>query len=347
MFLLRPARVSDLPAILELARYLDSPNLPNDEAFVSRRLERSERSFRAPGPPGPEAEYQFALADDSGQVVGTCAVLSKHGTPEMPHLFLRVGEETRFSESTGVRVTHTTLQLGASHDGPTELGSLILHPSARGRPGWPGKLLSWGRFAFIARHRSSFESKILAEMRAAIDAQGRSAFWDAFGRRFTGMSYGEADHKSAADKSFILDLFPDTPFYASLLDAEVALQLGKVHEEAAPALRLLEVAGLHWIDEIDPFDGGPFVGAPTARVFPIQQTVRLALADGALPEGAPPAIVSSEEGGEFRALAAPALRDGAALRLGKEARERLGVVAGDEVTLTPMPRSSARASDGG
>jgi len=82
-------------------------------------------------------------------------------------------------------------------------------------------------------------------------------------------------------------------------------------------------------------------------VFPIQQTVRLALADGALPEGAPPAIVSSEEGGEFRALAAPALRDGAALRLGKEARERLGVVAGDEVTLTPMPRSSARAGDGG
>jgi arginine N-succinyltransferase len=347
MFLLRPAGVSDLPAILELARYLDSPNLPNDEEFVRRRLERSERSFRAPGPPGPEREYQLALVDDSDRVVGTSAVLSKHGTPEMPHVFLRVGEETRASESTGVRVTHTTLQLGASRDGPTELGSLILHPSARGRPGWPGKLLSWGRFAYIARHRASFEKRILAEMRAAIDAHGRSAFWDAFGKRFTGMSYTEADHRSATDKSFILDLFPDTPFYASLLDAGVAAQLGQVHEEAAPALRLLEAAGLNWIDEIDPFDGGPFVGATTARVFPIQQTAPAVVAEGALPEGAPPAIISSEEGGEFRAVAAPAVRDGAALRIGKETRDRLGVATGDEVTLTPMPRSSAKAGDGG
>ena len=341
MFLLRPARLSDLPAILELARYLDSPNLPNDEAFVRGRLERSERSFRAPGQPGPDAEYQFALADDSERVVGTCAVLSKHGTPDMPHLFLRVGEETRASESTRVRVTHTTLQLGASHDGPTELGSLILHPSARGLPGSPGKLLSWGRFAFIARHRSSFEDRILAEMRAAIDAQGRSAFWDAFGRRFTGMSYTEADHRSASDKSFILDLFPNTPFYASLLDAAVAAQLGQVHEETAPALRLLESAGLHWVDEIDPFDGGPFVSAPTARVLPIRETVRLVLGEAAPADGAARGIVASEEGGEFRAVSAPAERDGAALRLGKEARDRLRVATGDEVTLTPLPRSSA------
>ncbi len=339
MFLMRPALPSDLAAIMELARHLDSPNLPNDEAFVRRRLERSERSFRAQPPPGPEAEYQFALEDDSHAVVGTCAVLSKHGTPEMPHLFLRVGEETRSSSSTGIRVTHTTMQLGALHDGPTELGSLILHPSARGRPGWPGKLLSWGRFAYIARHRASFEARILAEMRAAIDAHGRSAFWDAFGRRFTGMSYTEADHRSATDKSFILDLFPDTPFYASLLDAGVAAQLGQVHEEAAPALRLLEQAGLHWIDEIDPFDGGPFVGAPTARVTPIRETVRLGLSEAPVPDGASPAIVSSEEGGGFRAVAAPAFRDGTALRLGKEARDLLGVSPGDEVTLTPLPGS--------
>lgn len=347
MFLMRPAGVADLPAILELARYLDSPNLPNDEGFVRRRLERSERSFRAPGPPGPEREYQFALVDDSERVVGTSAVLSKHGTPELPHVFLRVGEETRASESTGVRVTHTTLQLGASRDGPTELGSLILHPAARGRPGWPGKLLSWGRFAYVARHRASFEKRILAEMRAAIDAHGRSAFWDAFGKRFTGMSYTEADHRSATDKSFILDLFPDTPFYASLLDAKVAAQLGQVHPEAEPALRLLEAAGLNWIDEIDPFDGGPFVGAPTERVIPIRETVRGQLAQGAPPEDTPPAIVSSEEGGAFRAVATRAARAGEEIRIGKEARDRLGVTAGDELAWTPLPRSSARAGADG
>ena len=271
---MRPARVSDLPAITSLAELLDSPNLPNDAAFLRRRLERSERAFAQPGPPCAEREFQFALEDDDGRVVGTSAILSKHGTPDMPHLFLRVGEETRTSASTGVRVTHTTLQLGASTDGPTELGSLVLRPEVRGRPGAPGKLLSWGRFAYIARHRACFEGRVLAEMRAAIDGHGRSAFWDAFGRRFTGMSYAEADRRSASDKSFVLDLFPATPFYASLLDADVAAQIGQVHEEAKPALRLLELAGLHWIDEIDPFDGGPFVGAETARAIPVRDTVR-------------------------------------------------------------------------
>ena len=344
---MRPAAPGDLDAVLALARFLDSPNLPHDAAFVRRRLERSERAFRAPGPPDPEREYQFALVDGSDRVVGTSAVISKHGTPEMPHVFLRVDEETRASATTGVRVTHTTLQLGASHDGPTELGSLVLHPDARGKPGSPGKLLSWGRFAYVARHRACFEERILAEMRAAIDAQGRSAFWDAFGKRFTGMSYSEADHRSAGDKSFILDLFPDTPFYAALLDARVAAQIGRVHDEAAPALRLLEAAGLHWIDEIDPFDGGPFVGAATARVLPVAQTERGVVAETAPAANAPTAIVSTEEGGGFRAVVAAVEREGGELRIAKEARERLGVLAGDEAALTPLPRPSGKGPRGG
>jgi arginine N-succinyltransferase len=346
-FLLRSARVSDLDAILELAKHLDSPNLPHDEPFVRRRLERAERSFQAPGPPHAEREYQFALVDEADRVIGTCAVLSKHGTPEMPHLYLRVGEETRYSPSTGVRVTHTTLQLGASRDGPTELGSLVLRPDVRHRPGWPGKLLSWGRFAYIARHRHSFEPRILAEMRAAIDAHGRSAFWDAFGKRFTGMSYAEADHLSAVDKSFVLDLFPDTPFYASLLDAGVSAELGQVHEDTVPALRLLEAAGLAWGDEIDPFDGGPFVGAETAKVMPIRETARGVLADGAPPEGSPAAIVATEERGAFRAVAAPVARAGAEVHIGKEARERLDLATGEEVSVTPLPRTRSKAAGHG
>ncbi len=346
MFLMRGAIAADLPSLLELAALLDSPNLPHDDAFLRRRIARSERAFREPGPPGPEREYQFVLVDDGDAVVGTSAILSKHGTPELPHLFLRVGEETRYSPSTSVRVTHTTLQLGTSHDGPTEIGSLVLRPEARGRPGWPGKLLSWGRFNFIARKPGCFEKTVLAEMRAAIDAQGRSAFWDAFGRRFTGMSYTEADRRSAVDKSFVLDLFPATPFYASLLDPDVAAQIGHVHDEAKPALRLLEQAGLHWQGEIDPFDGGPFVAAPIAKIVPVQQTVFGRLAQGAPDEPALPAILSTEEGGEFRAVAAAASREGDAIRVPKEARQRLRLATGDEIAWTPLPSARGRGGDG-
>jgi arginine N-succinyltransferase len=331
---------------MELAALLDSPNLPHDRAFLCRRLERSERAFSSTGPPHAEREYQFVLVDDASRVVGTSAILSKHGTAEMPHLFLRVGQETRASESTGVRVTHTTLQLGASYDGPTELGSLVLRPEARGRAGWPGKLLSWGRFAFIARHRSSFEKSVLAEMRAAIDGQGRSAFWDAFGRRFTGMSYTEADHRSSVDKSFVLDLFPATPFYASLLDAEVAAQLGRVHDEAKPALRLLEQAGLHWIDELDPFDGGPFVAAALARVAPVQRTVLGHVADETPLDSAEPAILSVEHDGAWNAIAMRASHEADAIHIPEEGRKRLGVSVGDAVAWTPLPPAESRRHDG-
>ncbi len=346
MFLIRPARATDLAALLELAELLDSPNLPHDRAFLTRRVERSERSFRVPGPPHAEREYQFVLVDDASRVAGTSAILSKHGTPDMPHLFLRVGQETRASPTTGVRVTHTTLQLGASYDGPTELGSLVLRPEARGQPGWPGKLLSWARFAFIARHRACFEKRVLAEMRAAIDGHGRSAFWDAFGRRFTGMSYTEADHRSASDKSFVLDLFPATPFYASLLDEPVAAELGRVHDEAQPALRLLEQAGLYWEGELDPFDGGPFVGAEVARVLPVAKTVFGHVAEDAPPESAEPAILSTEHGGEWNAVAMRASREAEAIAIPEEGRKRLGLCPGDPVAWTPLPRSQRSRRDG-
>ncbi len=347
MFLLRPARLGDLDAIAELAVFLDSPNLPADREFLSTRLERSEKSFAEDGPPGPEREYQFALVDDAERVLGTCAILSKHGTPEMPHLYLEVDKETRHSETAQRSMTHTTLQLGVSRDGPTEIGALVLHPDARGKGG-AGTLLSWGRFTFIARKRDCFEDDVLAEMRAALDGWGRSAFWNAFGKRFTKMSYAEADRLSASDKSFVLDLFPKIPFYASLLDAAVAAELGQVHEETRPALRLLERAGLEWMGHIDPFDGGPFVGAPTAEILPIRETVMGVLSAEAPDGDAPRAIVSTAAGsGEFRALSAVAQASEGHVRVDKDARDRLEISAGDELALTPLPPPARRGEPRG
>ena len=347
MFLLRAATRADLAAILDLAGYLDSPNLPREEAFIKTRLTRSEQSFGRAGPPSAEREYQFALVDDADRVVGTCVILSKHGTRRMPHVYLTVREEERYSPATDIAVRHVMLQLGATWDGPTELGALVLHPDCRGQPGQPGKLLSWGRFAYIARHPASFEAELLAEMRAAIDERGRNAFWEVFGRRFTGMSYAEADRLSASDKSFILDLFPRREFYASLLDEEVSEQLGQVHPETVPALRLLERAGLYPIGQIDPFDAGPFVGAQTADVIPIRETCRAESSSDEPDPGATASIVGTETGGRFRAAVAAADSSEGKLRVAKEARDRLEILPGDEVSATPLPPSRrARRADG-
>jgi arginine N-succinyltransferase len=344
MYLLRPAETSDLEPVFELARFLDSPNLPADRAFLRARLERSERSFSEPAPPSGEREYQFALEDADQRVIGTCAILAKHGTPGMPHVYLLVGEEERSSGA--VRVRHRTFQLGASTDGPTELGALVLHPDARGAPGSPGKLLSWGRFAYLARHPACFERRVLAEMRADLDPEGKSAFWDAFGKRFTGMSYAEADRRSARDKSFILDLFPATRFYATLLPEEVARQIGQVHPDALPALRLLEQAGLTWIGEIDPFDAGPFFGAAVEDVLPVRGTVQGTLRCDAPPEDAERWIAHVEGCEGFRAVATPAAHREGRVSIVKEARERLGVCTGETVWLTPLPARRKAASGG-
>lgn len=337
MFLLRPAQTDDLPELLVLARLLDGPNLPPDEGFLRERLARSEAAFESVAEPHPEREYQYVLLDPTERVVGTSALFSKHGSPGSPHISLRVGEEVRRSRSTGIEIRHRTLQLQATQNGPSELGALILHPEMRGRPGSPGKLLSWGRLAYVAGHLGSFEDTILAELRADLDPAGRNAFWDAFGGRFTGMSFVEADRTSARDKSFILDLFPDTPFYAALLADEVAAQIGEVHPDARPALELLERAGLRWTGEIDPFDAGPMYGALLSEITPVCDTCFGAIAPRKPGPGTEPRIVAAGTGRHFRAVAAPAMRAGDGIRICKEARTRLGVEDGDEASLTPMP----------
>ena len=342
MFLLRPARRSDLEELLELARFLDSLNLPADEEFLRHRLERSERAFAESAPPSADREYQLALEGAGGEVVGTCAILSKHGTPESPHFYLEVGREERYAESLGVRAEHVTLRLRCSTNGPTEIAALVLQPAARGQPGWPGKLLSWGRFAYIALHRDRFEDELIAEMRAALDPRGKNLFWEAFGKRFTGLSYAEADRRSAVDKSFIQDLFPETKIYASLLDPKVAEQLGNVHEETRPAVRLLEQAGFRWNGQIDPFDAGPFFGARTDEVFPIRETVRGVVSPDEPRGDGEPRIVSAGSGAEFRSVAVRVERDGASIRLPKDARRRLGVGEGEPVARTPFPGDARR-----
>jgi arginine N-succinyltransferase len=342
VFLLRAAGPDDLEAICELARHLDSPNLPRDEAFLRRRLERSARAFASPDRPAAEREYQFALVDAEDRVVGTAVILSKHGTPDAPHLYLDVTTEERYSRTAELMIRHVLLQRGATWDGPSELGALVLSPELRGAPGSPGKLLSWGRFAYIARHRAAFERELLAEMRAAIDGTGDNAFWNVFGKRFTGMSYAEADRRSATDKDFILDLFPRREFYASLLDEQVAAQIGEVHAETIPALRLLEKAGLHWIGQIDPFDAGPFVGGAVDEVLPVRETWTGVVAEGEPGSAASASIVASEDGRHFRAVVASASIDDSSLRLAKEARDRLDLTPGDAVSVTPMPVRSRR-----
>ncbi len=338
--MLRPVEERDLDALVELARLLDSMNLPSDRDFLAARIEVSERSFAGSVDDWREAVYVFALEDtEAGRCVGTSTILAKHGRPGIPYFWLAVTREERRSVELDKRFVHTTLQLMSSEDGPTEIGGLILDPGYRKHPEKCGKALSIVRFAYISLYPEHFEREVIAEMLSPFEAPGQNLLWDAFGARFTGLSYREADHLSARSKQFIADLFPRDPVYATLFPPAVQEMIGEPNETAKAALRILEKLGFRPLNQVDPFDGGPYVGAAREAIVSVRERRRLVLpglvservaAEGAL------ALLSDEGQFGFRATVVPLDDEGAPL-VSKRCREALGVTAGDQVLVTPLP----------
>ncbi|HZO82350.1 MAG TPA: arginine N-succinyltransferase [Candidatus Binataceae bacterium] len=271
-FIIREARPADRRRLLRLARELDSINLPTDSAELAEMLERSARSFRGRIANRARAVYIFCAEERATRTIaGASMIIAKHGTPQSPHYYLEIDSDERYSARLRKMFRHTYLRLRHSMDGPTELGGLIVTRAMRHRPERIGKQLSWVRFLYIARHPRRFESRVLAEMMPPSLGDHGNVFWDHWGRRVTGLSFREADRLSIHDKEFIRALFPDSPLYTFLLPEEVRAAIGAVGPETRGAVRLLEQAGMKFLNHIDPFDGGPYYGAPTAELLPVRE----------------------------------------------------------------------------
>lgn len=283
-FLIRQARRSDHRRLLRLARELDSINLSTDSAELAGMIDRSERSFRGRMANRARAIYIFCAEEVATRTIsGASMIIGKHGTPESPHYYLEVDSDERYSARLRKMFRHTYLRLRHSMDGPTELGGLIVTRSMRHRPQRIGKQLSWVRFLYIARHPRRFEQRVLAEMMPPPLGDHGNVFWDHWGRRVTGLSFRDADRLSMHDKEFIRTLFPESPLYTFLLPDEVSASIGAVGPETRGAVRLLEQAGMKYLNHIDPFDAGPYYGAPTAELVPIRERRIVKLSAGEPP----------------------------------------------------------------
>ena len=380
MFLFREALPSDEDAIFDLARHLNTLNLPPERSFIEELLARSLASFRGTPDFDPGRRFLFVLEDPEGRVVGTSMIHAQHGDFDEPHVFFRVLQEERYADlhdaSSGehhdVHMVHTMLHLGQTYDGPTELGGLVLHPDLRGHPDKLGRLLSLGRFLFIAGFRGWFRDRLLAELLPPLykgpSGATRSPLWDVLGHRFTGLTYEEADRLSRTSKDFIWRLFPSMPVHASLLPEGVQGIIGKVGPNTVGAQRLLEGIGFKYSGRVDPFDGGPHLEAVTDEVTIVRDTRRYLpeiAAPGQLGDDTIPALIAatSLDAPHFRAVwtRAAVVGNGTRprLRASREALERLGVLAsGDDApaaearvlaALRPQRRSTdapARAVGG-
>lgn len=269
-FVVREVRFEDLAQLMDLARQFSLLNLPADKKVLSDKINRSIQSFKGELAK-PQSEYLFVMEDtEENLVVGSSLIMAKHGTDEIPHSYFKVLERNHVSQDLGMGFIHKVLRFQMDTDGPTEIGGLLVDKLYRKRPEKLGKQISLSRFLYMAMHRDRFEDRVLCELTPPLTEEGRSEFWEALGRRFTGLPYQEADLLSQQNKEFIRSLFPEEDIYLCLLDAKARLVLGRVGEETKPAQHLLESIGFRYVEDVDPFDGGPHFGADFDQILPIQ-----------------------------------------------------------------------------
>lgn len=339
-FLIREARKRDRRQLLGLARELDSTNLPCEPRELDDLLERSERSFRARIRDRVRAVYVFCAEEiATGKLAAASMIIGKHGTPEAPHYYLEVDSDERYSRTLGKMFRHTFLRLAHSMDGPTEIGGLIVTRPMRGHPEQLGKQISLVRFLYMAGHRTRFESRVIAEMLAPMTDSKGNIFWDHYGGPVTGLSFREADRLSARDKEFIRTLFPQAPLYTFLLPEDVRASLGAVGPNTRGAVRMLEQAGMQFLNQIDPFDAGPYYGAAVSDLEPVKRYRRYAAAAGTPdPAKARFYLIASERRKEgFRAVRAFASAQGTRLIVPPAILRLLKVREKTRVEAIPLP----------
>ncbi len=334
-FIVRAVRHDDLGQLFDLAKQFNLLNLPGDRRVLSAKIDRSEQSFQGQLTK-EQSEYVFVLEDiEEKLIVGSSLVLAKHGNEEVPHSYFKILKKDHFSQDLGIGFIHQVLRFQLDYDGPTEIGGLLVDKTYRRRPEKLGKQISLTRFMYMGINPDRFEKRVLCELTPPLTEEGRSEFWEALGRRFTGLPYQEADLLSQSHKEFIESLFPTEDIYLSLLDSKARLVLGRVGEATKPAQHLLESIGFSYLDEVDPFDGGPHYGCDTKDILPIKQGLRLKVSDfkDAVYKDQ---FLAATTGEEFLCAVTSAEIRGNEVSIPAKIRANLGITIGDEIFISPF-----------
>ncbi|MGI9250905.1 MAG: arginine N-succinyltransferase [Pseudohongiellaceae bacterium] len=273
--LIRCARHEDLDALLKLSIMLPPgmTSMPYDRKTWEQKLDKVASSLTEPPPKNQEGVYQLVMEDTgTGEIVGCAGIISRVGLTS-PFYSYKLSTETKVSEEHGIRRISTLLNLVNDFTGDTELISLFLKPEYRHGRKYAGQFLSRCRYVFMSDFPERFSDTVFAEIRGWLDKHSNSPFWQHLGEKFFRLPFPEADFISAVKGSqFITELMPHFPIYKELLpDAAVAV-IGKPHDEAMPAMKLLEREGFSYENTIDIFDGGPVMQCKRADIASINNT---------------------------------------------------------------------------
>ena len=335
-FIVRSVEREDHQQLMELARQFTLLNLPADRKTIETKIERSVASFAGELSKN-EAEYLFVVEDlEQEMVAGSSLILAKSGTPTSPNFSYKVLKKERFSRELGIGFIHQILRLNANTDGPTEVGGLIVDRAFRRRPEKIGRMISLTRFLYIGMAQDKFEADLHSEMAPPLTDEGRSEFWEALGRRFTGMPYQEADQISSQNNDFIRSLFPEEDIYLALLDSKARLVLGRVGEETLPALQLLNRIGFKYKEEVDPFDGGPHLGCPVKECTIVQNMKKAKLVRAKTVSFDKMGLVGIVRDGSFVGGTSSFGMDGSDLILPEKVWALMNLSEGEEISISPL-----------
>jgi arginine N-succinyltransferase len=335
MQVVRPVRTSDLDhlfALIGQAEYgLTTLQISRD--LLEDRIRSSVQSFANPKSKPAGQPYVFVLEDLSdGMIIGTSAIYSKVGGYE-PFYSYEIKKSIHESVQLGIRKEIEVLHLKKEHNGPTEIGSLFLHPSFWGAG--HGRLLSMARFMFMAEFPERFDKFTIAELRGVVNADGRSPVWDAIGSHFFQVEFPKAETLTNESKSIIADLMPEHPIYIPLLPMAAQQAIGKVHQHTEPALAMLLKEGFRDSQMVDIFDGGATVVCETRQIRTVRES-RAGRIREIVPHVDSPELLVANTAMEFRACLGAVAWFGGDVVIDQVTALRLNVKTGDRVRAAQL-----------
>lgn len=340
MNVLRPVRAGEESALLPLASKIAGlTTLPPDEEVLARKVEQSVASFARTSPSPGEDYFLFVLEDGAtGRIIGTSGVYAAVGT-QVPFYNYRLLHLTQLSTQPAKKVDTKLLQLVNDYAGATELATLFLDPEHQG--GGNGSILSRGRYLMMAAQPSRFSDRVFAEIRGWLDDDGRSPFWEAIGRHFFNMDFIAADRINGMGNSqFIADLMPKFPIYTSLLPQMAQDVIGRPHDGARGAVRLLQAEGFRFAGAVDIFDAGPVLEAPRDQLHSIRNTRHLSVVVRPTLTDAVSRLLCNPDINHFRIVRASVVVEGDEAHITNEAADALGLSAGDRILVAPEKKRS-------
>lgn len=334
MWLIRPATINDIPALLELAEALGSgmTTFPPSRPTITAKVEASVASFS--GQLDHHArQYLLVLEDMASQrVIGISAVYPQIGKP-FGFFSFHIDQLVQFSPSLGQERIYRTATLSNAYTGLTEVGTLAIHPGLRNSGA--GRIMAKARYVLMACFPQLFADRVMAELRGWQDQDGSSPFWSATGQRFFGMDFTQADLASAVQgNNFIADLMPKLPLYLDLLPPDAINAVGRAHDVSQIAMKMLIEEGFAFEGYVDIFDAGPQLVAPLTQIRTVRETVRGQFRPHAAAI-ATRALVARPQLQEFR-LAVTEAGLSADIALPQSTVDILGLSTGEDVVALPL-----------